>query len=687
MRFFKLNAINVAVLSVLSVSAYAETTKPATPSQVLPTIEVVADRQGSKVQTNIVTLEERNESTDTDLRSLLEKEPSIEFGGGNGTSQFLTIRGMGQNSVDIKIDGASSDSQILYHQGRQIIDPALVKSVSVQKGAGSASAGIGATNGAVIVKTVDALDLLEGSDRDYGFRVSGGYASNDGHSYGASVFGKAGNFDALLSYHKNNEDNYRPGKGYANGLDRGDYLPYTAMDKENYIAKLGATFGDHRIVLSHLNDAQKGYRYIREEFAVDNFTTGSRLTTARQYPTYREISLSNTNLEYTASNLGFINKLNANAFYMQNKRESADDSVCGYCGNVAGPTKTVIDTKGANINFDSEVGENTLLKYGVNYRHQEIKPGVISDNSYVTNPEKTDTGAYVELIGNVDKFTLTTGLRYDHFDVTVRDGATAKAGEINPSVGVIFQATPELSFSANHYYATRSPRLYDALMVGLARGRVSIDSNIKPEQARNSEIGFNYNNGALSIDGSYFWQTVEDVIVNPQDRHNTGWSKTVNGGYSKNKGYELNIAYRAHGVTARAGVADSKPRFYLDPQWNRTTNAYEPVTALLPEFAVQTGRTWTAGLSYRFDNPNLEIGWKGRYVEATTENALVTGPATNHPEYTLHDFYANWKAVKNLNVNFAVNNAFNKLYYPHAQRGVNLEGVGRDIRVGFNYTF
>ncbi|VEI44148.1 FetA [Actinobacillus equuli] len=80
-----------------------------------------------------MTLAEKNERTETDLRGLLSKEPAIEFAGGNGTSQFLTIRGMGQNSVDIKVDGASSDSQILYHQGRFIIDPSLLKSVSVQK--------------------------------------------------------------------------------------------------------------------------------------------------------------------------------------------------------------------------------------------------------------------------------------------------------------------------------------------------------------------------------------------------------------------------------------------------------------------------------------------------------------------------------------------------------------------------
>lgn len=202
---FNKNKLTAAILVAASSSLYANQ------SATLDVVEVTA-HSGTKYATDVITLEQRNRSTETDLRGLFQAEPSIEFGGGNGTSQFLTIRGMGQNSVDIKVDGASSDSQILYHQGRFIIDPSLLKTVSVQKGAGSASAGIGATNGAIVAKTVDALDLLKGSDRDFGFKVNGGYASNDGHSYGASVFGKAGNFDALLSFNRNDEDNYKAGK-------------------------------------------------------------------------------------------------------------------------------------------------------------------------------------------------------------------------------------------------------------------------------------------------------------------------------------------------------------------------------------------------------------------------------------------------------------------------------------------
>ncbi|MGN7086635.1 TonB-dependent siderophore receptor, partial [Neisseria sp. P0001.S005] len=189
-------------------------------------------------------------------------------------------------------DNAYSDSQILYHQGRFIIDPALVKIVSVQKGAGSASAGIGATNGAIITKTVDAEDLLKGLDKNWGVRLSSGYASNDGVNYGASVFGKAGNFDGLFSYNRNDEKDYEAGKGYKSP-NGGKTVPYSALDKRSYLAKIGTTFGDgdHRIVLSHMKDQHRGIRTVREEFTIFE----SDPAKDRQKPSYRETTQSNTN--------------------------------------------------------------------------------------------------------------------------------------------------------------------------------------------------------------------------------------------------------------------------------------------------------------------------------------------------------------------------------------------------------
>ena len=673
-----------SLLSLALAAGFAHAENEAKESVTLDTVTVKGDRQGSKIKTNIVTLQQKDENTATDLRGLLKDEPAIDFGGGNGSSQFLTLRGMGQNSVDIKVDNAYSDSQMLYHQGRFIIDPALVKIVSVQKGAGSASAGIGATNGAIITKTVDAEDLLKGLDKNWGVRLNSGYASNDGVSYGASVFGKAGNFDGLFSYSRNDEKDYKPGKGYTNS-NGGKTVPYSGLDKRSYLAKIGATFGDHRLVLSHMNDQHRGIRTVREEFTSTN---DPRLTLARQAPTYRETSLSNTNLAWTANNLGFVEKLDANAYIMKNERYSADDSKNGYAGNLPGPNTTVIETKGANFNLDSRIGENTLIKYGVNYRHQEIKPPVFF-NPALSNPKKSDAGIYAEAIHDIGDFTLTGGLRYDHFDIKTHDGKSVSDGTVNPSFGVIWQPHEHWNLSASHNYASRSPRLYDAMRQHGRRNAItSIADGTKAERARNTEIGFNYNNGNFAANGSYFWQKIKDAVAGPQQRHDAagnpiaGVREIVNAGYIKNHGYELGASYRTGGLLAKVGVSHSKPRIY--------DTHPENLLSANPEFAVQTGRTWTTSLSYRFQNPNLEIGWRGRYLQKASGSVLVRDKGeVKRKGYGVNDVFANWKPLgkDTLNVNFAVNNVFNKFYYPHSQRGETLPGIGRDVRLSVNYRF
>ena len=692
-----------SLLSMALAAGFAHAENEAKESVTLDTVTVKGDRQGSKIKTNIVTLRQKDENTATDLRELLKEEPAIDFGGGNGTSQHMTLRGMGQNSVDIKVDNAYSDSQILYHQGRFIVDPALVKVVSVQKGAGSASAGIGATNGAIIAKTVDAQDLLKGLDKNWGVRLSSGYASNDGVNYGASVFGKAGNFDGLFSYNRNDEKDYEAGKGYKSP-NGGKTVPYSALDKRSYLAKIGTTFGDgdHRIVLSHMKDQHRGIRTVREEFTIFE----SDPAKDRQKPSYRETTQSNTNLEYTGKNLGFVEKLNANAYVLENERYSADDSGSGYAGNVAGPTTTKITTKGANINFDSRLAEKTLLKYGVNYRHQEIKPHTFLNSQYtstdaalqslvrrysLTNPTKTDYGVYVEAIQDIGDVTLTGGLRYDHFDIKTHDGKSVSDGKVNPSLGVIYQPVENLSFSVSHNYASRSPRLYDALQTHGKRGIISIADGTKAERARNTEIGFNYNDGTFAANGSYFWQTIKDALANPQNRHDSvAIREAVNAGYIKNHGYELGASYRTGGLTAKVGVSHSKPRFY-DTHKDKLLSAN-------PEFGAQTGRTWTASLAYRFQNPNLEIGWRGRYVQKAVGSILVAGQKGRDGKlenvvrqgFGVNDVFANWKPLgkDTLNVNLSVNNVFNKFYYPHSQRWTNtLPGTGRDVRLGVNYRF
>lgn len=686
-------AFRTSVLAMALASGFAHADNTPAPAQNLETVQVRASNVPSARR---ITVKRMEESTDTQLKEVLKNEPSISMGAGAGTSQYIYLRGMGHNSIDVKVDNAYNDSQIHYHQGRHMLDPALVKIVAVQKGAGSASAGIGQTNGAIIAKTLDAQDLLKNSSNpNFGVRLNAGYNSNDGHNYGAAVFGKAGMFDYLLLGNRVQEDNYKGGKGYVNtaaNATNTSRTTNTELDKISYLAKLGATFGDNRFVLSHMHDQHKGERLVREEFF--NFDN------TNQFPAERKMYVDKTDLTWTGKNLGFAQAAEANVYHMTHGRWSADDSGNNYAGGKrnSGSTKNKIVTTGANVNFDSQIHDKVLLKYGVNFRHQEVKPNAFFKEG-LNNQEKRDVGVYVEGITDVtDKLTLTTGLRYDHFDFKAMDGRKRKDGAFNPSISATYQITPELSVNALHNYATRSPRMHDALLSHGGRALVTISPNTKAEQARNTEIGFNYNNGTFGLEGAYFWQNIKDALGtnNARQVHNLEGvfserdTAIINAGKIKNKGYELSGSYRWNNLTARLGVAHSKPRFYGDKMSSN------------PEYASAIGRTWTASLAYRFANPNLELGVQWRALEKVKaeDNFFVRNDngipqygrdgATPKAGYGVVDVSANWKPLNNdkMNVNFAVNNVANKNYKPHAQRGrFQFPGEGRQFRVGMNYTF
>ena len=657
-----------SLLSMALAAGFAHAENETKESVTLDTVTV----KGANLSTHRVTTQKIAESTDTDLKGLLFNEPSIGFGGGNGTSQWVNIRGLGQDQIDFKVDDAYSDTSIFHHQSRFLLDPVLVKVVAVQKGSGSASAGIGASSGAIVAETIDPSDLLR-PNQNFGFKVNAGVSSNKGWNRGLSLYGRAAGFDALVAGNWITEENYKAGKGYVNnGTSGGNRVPYSALGQRGLLAKIGYSFNeDNRIELSRRQEQTHGTRTLREEF----------VDFARNPASYRTYTQDATNLEYQGANLGFISKIKTNVFHLKTVRKDGDDP--------APENKAT----GANLNLDSRIFDRHTLKYGVNYRTQKNHPALTTQ---AAKESKTDYGVYLEGIWDFQPVTLTTGLRYDHFKVNTTGHTSASDGNINPSIGLIYDVTDNLSLKASHNYATRSPRLYES-MLAPSRNIVTAP-NLKAERSRTTEIGFNYRPiQDLSLSGSYFWQKINDVhdftclsgsCAGGRSTYTSGITQSTNNGYIKNKGYEFGANYRWRGLTARMGVAYSDPKHhYLFESYDINTKAHA------------VGRTWTAGLAYRFDRPNLEIGWRGRFVQSRigkpSRGATASeGTTEKRAGYGVNDIYANWKPTgkDDLNVNFAVNNVGNKYYYSHSQRsssssGNSLPEPGRDIRLSVNYRF
>lgn len=570
-----------------------------------------------------------------------------------------------------------------------------------------------------MARTLEAKDLLKNSTHPFGAKLHAGYTSNKGHSYGASTFAKHGNLDGIVAVNVVDEDNYKGGKDYKN-IDDKQEVQHSAITQTSLLAKVGLDVGDnHRLTASHRTEAHEGVRALREQYDMSTMRlTASELTPAQQAMGYvltdefaglnhrvtppartfyvkdkngdyvsgdvgnrianRKNSVNTTNLEWRGQNMGFVDYFDANVYRMQAKRDSTPEDLAGV-PLVSGATMT---TLGANINLNSEAGDDYLLKYGINYRHQTATPERLADGYQAQ--EKTDAGVYVEGIADVGKFTITTGLRYDYFKIhqaMSKNAPTPSHGQLNPSFGVIFSPMDALSLRGSVNYASRSPRLYEpSIAGGLSRNTINFANNVKPETARTSELGFDFKQGNLMASGSYFWQNTKDI--HGYQGLSRSLSNMANLGTMKNKGYELSAGYQWHKLTAKGAVSHNTPTLY--------GNLNDDATL----YAVHIGRTWTGSLGYQA-TPKLELGWRGRLVEDSFTPSEGGGGASlsgiTRKGYQLHDVYANYKPFGNdkFNINLAINNLFDENYKPHSQSGsaITLVGAGRDVRLGVNYTF
>lgn len=674
-----------SVLTLALASGFAHAADTAAESVEVGTITVT----GNAVPTR-VTRGQLDQGTAVDLKQVMKDQIGMSVGAGNGVAQYYSIRGVGEDKINLNVDGTSQSTKMFHHQSRFQLDPALVKSINVEKGAGSASAGIGAAAGTIRVTTVDAKDLLV-DGKPFGFRVGAGVSSNKGGNGSVAAYTYQNGFDALVAGNFLHNGDYKDGAGEVNQGSK--------LKQRSFLGKIGYDFNeDHGLRLSYRQEYQKGSRSNKAEFRTENYK-GFEGSAQKE---------ETVNLEYKGRNIGFISQLDANVFQIKTHDYKPPKGFEDGKEKDEAAELSTMTAKGGNIGFTSDIFNKHKLKYGVNYRQETSKP---SDkdawlrvlNVIAHNEKKTDLGVYAEGIWDVDPVTLTTGLRYDHFKYNSADGRSASKGQVNPSVGVIWDVTPQFSLLGTLNQASRSPRLNEALLANERAGAAAdLDTNLKPETARRAEVGFKWRNDSFDISGSVFRQDIKDLIVYKWASINAGAGtvtergRIYNGGRLKTNGYELDASYRYGGLTARIGMSYVKPRLKGDMYYGESKIQAEDHESSFTFW--NTGRQWLTGLSYRFEHPKLELGWRGRYAQSVNYTDVARRFGTIHGKkagYGVHDIYANWQpnGKDNFNVNFAVNNVGNKKYRSHSQRYP--DGVGRvpfyergrEFTVGVNYRF
>lgn len=218
-------------------------------------------------------------------RDIVRYSPDVGVVNQGRHQKGFAIRGVEDNRVGISIDGVAlpdSEENSLYKRygnlntSRQSIDPELVRTIEVSKGADSFHQGSGHLGGGVNYRTLEADDIVRHSNK-FGAFYRTGYATRNNewiNTFGVGYLGEQA--EAVLLYSNRYGHEMESAGGYTipddslytRTIGRSKQTPDDSTHKNHsYLAKFAYRFNDkHRIGISY--SGQNNNNYIIEDSAV-----------------------------------------------------------------------------------------------------------------------------------------------------------------------------------------------------------------------------------------------------------------------------------------------------------------------------------------------------------------------------------------------------------------------------------
>ncbi|WP_235040145.1 TonB-dependent receptor domain-containing protein [Vreelandella profundi] len=646
-RFLR-QPLSISIATLMSTTVLAQSSAP------LDTLQVIAESLNNS--DSVVEEETLERYQADDLGDIFDQDPQVNVGGALGIAQKLYVRGVEDPLLNVTIDGASQSGSLFHHTGRLGVDPALLKRVEVSSGAGRATEGPGALGGSVRFVTKDPDDLLRDGER-FGGLISTGTGTNpEGYRVSTTLFGRINDqWSAMGTLVKRDQQRFEDGNGVAQaGTDAQQQLGQL---------KLLGDFDAQRFSLSHEVRQDEGTRAQRPQWTVSDFNRLYTLDAERQTTTL--------NYRLRPQNQSWLD-LEATLYHTT---AEVEQNVADRWGRYFGESETT----GVTVANTSRLGAHQIT-YGVDYRDDEVNAGN-EENPAQERESGGIAGVFVQdSIDLTDVLRLSAGARYDRYRLTDNSGLSYREDDVSPNIDVEWDVTDSIMLTAGHARAFRGPKAHDAFKLEGASNAL----DLRGEQARNSEIGAQFEQGPWLLSAELYHSTIEDVIADPLGR------PTVyqNVGDLKSEGFLLSAHYQWQALSAGLSFHHNDIEINGQPL---TVYEYNGLGNTI-------GDTWTANVDYQI-NPDWQVGWRGQFVEGI--DALETSVGTiSKPGYGIHDAYVRWLPTSNedLAITLTANNLFDKQYLDHASNAsyehiagyegiVGLSDPGRDVRVGVSLRF
>ena len=452
----------------------------------------------------------------TTLADALRKTTSVQIDeeGGNQGS-IVIIRGLSQDQVSVRVDGAPKNFNQVRHGGAGSIfaEPDMYRSIAVVPGVASNVYGSGSTGGMIQMETKDPADVLNANE-GFALGVRLGYESNGDAEYANLENALAINerWSTLLALTSRESGSYKDGRGIET------LGGATGSEDINLLGKVVYNSDAHRVEVSYLGlDKEYTARGAQSRgtivSSVDQFTDLIERTYSASWnyaPT--DNNFMDTNLRYTRT---------------ATERERLNDG-----SRVPSLWETTTDyIEIENISKMQVLGSGVHeLRYGIDRTYDDIVTAYSDASGDPLLRERTALGGYLADAFDIgETLSLLLSVRYDRFET--KDGSSGRSldeSAVNPKIQLSWSPFEQTAFSGLSLVGVvgegfRSPSVHEVFGRGdvgviCAQGRRGFscretipNADLKGEATESWEVGISYQKDGLVIDGDQAYVNVRFV--------------------------------------------------------------------------------------------------------------------------------------------------------------------------------
>ena len=646
---------------------------------------------------DVINAQQMEEQQVRDIRDVARDMPNVSVkrsparftlaSGSTGRDQNagFNIRGLDGNRVLMMVDGIRLPRSYVFSAnafGRDYLDVGLVQRVEVVRGATSALYGSDGMAGLVNFITNEPSNLLK-DGKTFGGRASVGYDSdNTGKSLGLTLAGKPSDTLEWLLGANLGRSRELKNMGDIDTIDSRRTLPNPQHDKDaSLLGKVvlrPTADQKHTVTLEHV-DKQADYVLYTARTAPP--ATAATAVIGSESSTDMKRTRGTWTGEWRRFDAPVLDDLKATLSY---QNADAREFITEDRLTAADRTRDVTyqeKTFQANLQASKLVRNSANLaqkfSYGLDYVRAEVEnlqtglvPPVGETYPLKRFPDTTESSwaLYGQDEINFGDWTITPGLRYDHFSIKAdQAGFNAKAVSLSgnatsPKLGVLYRATPEWSVFGNYAKGFRAPNAgqVNAFFENPVGNYKTIPNpDLKPETSQNLELGVRGRLGNVALDVAAFTGRYKDFIEDLVHVGGVGTAadplvyQSINRGRVSISGVEV----KGRADWGRyAGIGWSTP-FAWGRTQGRDRSTGEPVASIDPQRLTLGLRAeaaqWTAQLGLNYT--------QGKKAKDTT--ALATGAQFLNPSATVVDLTAQWRIRKDLRLNVGLYNITDKKYW------------------------